>query len=108
LRHGDPAAPVEVTLTPDGRLIVANEGPVVPADVLDRLADRFERGSPDQDGSGLGLAIVTAIAERLGSRLELRSPRPGHASGLEASMNLSASETDGLVAWRREARCHRS
>jgi two-component system, OmpR family, sensor kinase len=108
LRHGDPAAPVEVTLTPDSRLIVANDGPVVPAEVLARLADRFERGSPDQEGSGLGLAIVTAIAERLGSRLEFRSPRPGHASGLEVSMNLSASETDGPVAWRREARCHRS
>ena len=37
LRHGAEAAPVEVTLTPDGQLIVANEGPVVPPETLDRL-----------------------------------------------------------------------
>jgi two-component system, OmpR family, sensor kinase len=95
LRHGDPAAPVEVTLTPGGHLAVANEGFVVPAETLAHLTERFERGAPELGGSGLGLAIVAAIAERVGSRLELRSPRPGRASGLEASMKLPASETEG-------------
>jgi two-component system OmpR family sensor kinase len=89
LRHGDPTAPVEIELTPAGVLIVANEGRVVPAETLARMTDRFERLGFDGAGSGLGLAIVTAIAERIGSRLELRSPRPGRDSGFEASMGLA-------------------
>ena len=88
LRHGDPTAPVEVTLTEAGVLIVGNQGPVVPAETLARLTERFERVHPDRDGSGLGLAIVTAIGERIGSRPKLKSPRPGHDSGFEVSMVL--------------------
>ena len=90
LRHGTETAPVDVTLTADGQLIVANDGPVLPRDALDRLTARFERANASTDGSGLGLAIVAAIADRMGSRLVLRSPRPGRASGFEASVRISA------------------
>ncbi|MFW2543958.1 ATP-binding protein [Primorskyibacter sp. 2E107] len=93
LRHGDENAPIAVTLTPDGRLIVANEGPVVPPRTLDRLASRFERAGAHGDGSGLGLAIVSAIAERIDCPLVLRSPRPGASSGFEASMLLPTEKT---------------
>ncbi len=88
LRHGAETAPVEVTLTADGQLIVANDGPVVQADTLDRLTARFERGGASAEGSGLGLAIVAAIAERIDSALVLTSPRPGAASGFEASVRF--------------------
>ena len=88
LRHGAETAPVEVTLTADGRLTVANDGPVVPPDALDRLTARFERAGASTDGSGLGLAIVAAIADRIGSQLVLESPRPGAASGFQASVRL--------------------
>lgn len=88
LRHGGEGEPVDMTLTPNGMFSVANEGPAVPEDVLQRLAARFERGTSPAEGSGLGLAIVSAIAERLGSRLELRSPRPGSRSGFEAAIQL--------------------
>ena len=88
LRHGSDAAPVDVTLTPDGQLIVANDGPVLPPEVLDRLTARFERAGASADGSGLGLAIVAAIADRIESPLVLRSPRPGSSSGFEASLKL--------------------
>ena len=54
LRHGAENAPVDVTLTADGQLIVANDGPVLPRDTLDRLTARFERASASTDGSGLG------------------------------------------------------
>lgn len=84
LRHGAPDRKVEVTLAPDGILSVGNDGTVVPPDQLARLTGRFERAGTARDGSGLGLAIVAAIAERTGGRLELRSPRPGHATGFEA------------------------
>lgn len=88
LRHGTGEAPVEVTLGQDGGLRVANDGPVLPAETLARLTARFERADPSSEGSGLGLAIVTAIAGRVGSALVLRSPRPGHETGFEASVAL--------------------
>ncbi|MCO8145989.1 ATP-binding protein [Rhodovulum tesquicola] len=88
LRHGSDAAPVDVTLTRDGQLIVANDGPVLPPETLDRLTARFERAGASADGSGLGLAIVAAIADRIESPLVLRSPRPGAASGFQASIKL--------------------
>jgi two-component system OmpR family sensor kinase len=88
LRHGGEENTVDVTLTPEGLLSVANEGPAVPPDVLGRLTARFERGTSPADGSGLGLAIVAAIADRLGSQLVLVSPRPGSSSGFEVSLQL--------------------
>lgn len=95
LRHGAEAAPVAVTLKADGQLIVANDGRVVPREALDRLTARFERAGARSDGSGLGLAIVAAIAERIGSRLVLESPRPGSAFGFQASVRLP---TEGPTA----------
>lgn len=56
-------------------LWVRDSGPgVSPADV-ERIFDRFGRGttSPSQVGSGLGLAIVAAIASAHGGRIELDS-----------------------------------
>lgn len=88
LRHGAEGAPIQISLTREGVLTVANDGPVVPSDVLSRLADRFERAGAQTEGSGLGLAIVQAIAQRLGHALVLRSPRWGQASGFEASLAL--------------------
>jgi two-component system OmpR family sensor kinase len=88
LRHGGQTTPVDVTLTASGQFTVANDGPVVPGETLDRLTARFERASATSDGSGLGLAIVAAIAERISSRLVLQSPRPGRTTGFQVSLRL--------------------
>lgn len=88
LRHGDPQQPVVVTLTPEGTLHVTNDGPPIPPEILAGLADRFSRAGGGE-GSGLGLAIVAKIAERIGSRLVLASPRPGSTSGFSAELALS-------------------
>ena len=88
LRHGAAEAPVDVTLSADGTLSVANDCPAVPAGRLASLTDRFERAGTGGDGSGLGLAIVAAIAERTGARLDLLSPRAGRDSGFEARFTL--------------------
>jgi two-component system OmpR family sensor kinase len=92
LRHGADAEPIEVTLEADGTLRVANAGAVVPRETLSRLSARFERGGAKMDGSGLGLAIVAAIAERIGSRLVLASPRPGRPDGFEACVMLPTGD----------------
>ena len=88
LRHGVDDEPVHVALRSDGVLCVDNGGPVVPKEVLSRLTDRFERVDHASDGSGLGLAIVNAVAERVGSKLSLQSPRPGCDSGFQASVRI--------------------
>ena len=85
LRHGEGV--VDVFLQ-EGLLVVANDAPPIPPEVLARLTDRFERADATGDGSGLGLAIVAAIAERTGGRLELRSPRSGSDQGFEARFTL--------------------
>ena len=90
LRHGNANSPVEVTLAADGELTVANDGPVVPAETLSRLTDRFERAGASTGGSGMGLAIVATIADRIGSRVVLKSPRPRQGAGFEASVRLPA------------------
>jgi two-component system OmpR family sensor kinase len=97
LRHGAENTPVNVTLTTDGEHIVANDGPVLPRDSLDRLTGRFERASANTDGSGLGLAIVAAIAERIGSPLILESPRPGASSGFQASIKVPTDIPDSFA-----------
>ena len=41
----------------------------------------------------IGLAIVAAIANRIGSSLFLKSPRPGESSGFQASLRLPTDVT---------------
>lgn len=89
LQHGDQASPVDVALSPGGELSVANGGPLVSAERLAALTGRFERNGSVGRGSGIGLSIVTTIADRIGSRLELRSPRPGADGGFEARIAIN-------------------
>lgn len=86
--HGSANKRIDVTLTPDAELTVANDGPIVPPERLARLTERFQRDDPSTDGSGLGLYIVAAIAGRTGSLLTLSSPRPGNTDGFEARIRL--------------------
>jgi two-component system, OmpR family, phosphate regulon sensor histidine kinase PhoR len=63
----------------DGReavIEVADTGTGVPDEVIERVGDRFVRGS--EDGFGLGLSIAQQLAEALHGRLELaRRPEGG-------------------------------
>lgn len=101
LRHSTGSEAVHVSLTSDGMLCVANDGSVVPKEILHRLTDRFERADYGSEGSGLGLAIVNAIAERVGSKLSLRSPRTGYDSGFEASILVAFKEVEQGVVRER-------
>jgi signal transduction histidine kinase len=64
-------------------LAVEDDGAGVPADLRDRLFERFVRGDDDEHGSGLGLAICRSIARAHGgdvvleerSRFVARLPR---------------------------------
>ncbi|MBA1156350.1 ATP-binding protein [Microvirga mediterraneensis] len=67
---------------------IADTGPGLPDELLERVCDPFVRGTHDQEGTGLGLSIVKALAFRAGGRLSL-SNRPDRG-GLIAKVDLPA------------------
>ncbi len=76
--------PVEVTLSverADGKVkvIVADNGPGIPQDQVDRATERFVRleESRSQPGSGLGLSLAKAVMKLHGGTLELMDNAPG-------------------------------
>ena len=89
-RYNIPGGAVEIRVTADGRLIVSNTGPEVPADEVDRLFEPFHRATERKDGVGLGLSIVRAITMAHGGRVAAQ-PRPG--GGLIVTVELPVSGT---------------
>jgi signal transduction histidine kinase len=71
-------------------LAVANSGPMVPAEEVDRLLQPFQRLAGDRvghrEGLGLGLSIVAAIANGHGAALEVA---PGAEGGLEVRVRFA-------------------
>ncbi|WP_454747252.1 ATP-binding protein [Ciceribacter selenitireducens] len=88
LRHGAPDRPITVTLDAGGSLSVCNEGAALPPEAVERLMQRFERGSATTEGSGLGLAIVKAIADRAGAAITVTSPLSETEGGVKVSVLL--------------------
>ena len=84
LKHSPPGTPIKIVLAPSGSLSVGNEGPVIAADRLSHLKQRFERAKSGGVGSGLGLAIAESIARGANGSLDLFSPIPGKAGGFLA------------------------
>jgi signal transduction histidine kinase len=65
------------------RMIVADEGQGIPAELLGHIFDRFRSGdSGHPRGTGLGLALVRAVARAHGGDV-LVSSRPGQGSEFE-------------------------
>lgn len=62
------------------RLLVADEGPGIPADERERVFERFYRigkeETREQRGTGLGLYIVKRLAQRNGGHVEVRPRDP--------------------------------
>ena len=83
---------VEASLRAEGDcaiVTIADRGPGLPADKLERMFDPFVRGDPSRNretgGIGLGLTIARAIAEEHGGRVKLAARAGG---GLEAITTL--------------------
>jgi two-component system, OmpR family, sensor kinase len=90
LKHGAQDSDVDVSVSADMVLSVANDGPAISPEATERLMHRFERGNGRIDGSGLGLAIVNAVVDRAGAGMEIRSPRTGRQEGVEVLVRLPA------------------
>ena len=86
LRHTPPEGTVTVHVGPaagGARIVVDDEGPGIPGDVLPHLFERFYRGdaarSRDRGGMGLGLAIVRALVEAHGGHVAANNRPHGGA-----------------------------
>ncbi len=92
IRHNEPGGYVRLQVI--GRsgkptLMVANSGPAIPAEEVDRLLQPFQRLAADRvgrpEGLGLGLSIVTAIAVTHDAALAVS---PGKRGGLEVQIRF--------------------
>jgi signal transduction histidine kinase len=90
----------------DGQCVirVANSGPVVPPEEVERLFQPFQRGGldrtarPDDTGLGLGLSIVEAIAAAHGATVTATARPDG---GLDIEAAFPAGRGTRVVAGRR-------
>lgn len=96
LRHTGERGGVSVATARDGRDVevrVADDGPGVPADALERIFDPFYRVQEARDrqsgGHGLGLAIAAAALRRHDGRIEARNRAP---AGLEIVATLPLAD----------------
>ena len=62
---------IEVELS-DDKIVVKNDGKLIPADKLTHIFERFYQVDKSAEGVGLGLSIALAIAERNGWKVEAR------------------------------------
>jgi two-component system OmpR family sensor kinase len=98
LRHTPPHTEIRVSTqtTADGnaQLVVEDNGPGVPPELVPTLFERFVRGAGDRGGSfGLGLAIVQAVAVAHGGSVTLERSRigdPEHATGARFVVSMPA------------------
>ena len=58
-------------------ITVADEGKGIPESELDRIFDKFYRGSETQPGTGLGLFIAQGLVTAMGGRIWVRSHEGG-------------------------------
>ena len=84
VRYSPAGAVVTVEVQESGRARVLDRGPGVPAELKDRLFERFWQGrrkerSATREGAGLGLSIVAQIAEQLGGRVSVEDRAGGGA-----------------------------
>ena len=80
------------------RFVVADDGPGIPEDQLQRIFDRFHRTDSARDrasgGTGLGLAIVRAIVQAHGGRVRARA---GVQGGAQLELELPGFTEQGVA-----------
>lgn len=86
IRHSPPGSTIEIAArAQDGRALleVVDEGEGVPEDEVERVFERFARGSREDGGSGfgVGLALARWVLERQSGTISLTSPAPRAPEG---------------------------
>jgi two-component system, OmpR family, sensor histidine kinase CpxA len=97
LRYAGEAGPITVSAMANAggvELKVADCGPGIPPEAMDKIFDPFFRPDPSRDrqtgGVGLGLAIVKTCVEACGAQVMCRNRQP---SGLEVEIHFPPDAT---------------
>ncbi|KJF67160.1 sensor histidine kinase [Rhizobium nepotum] len=77
--HAGNRGAISISVSADGRIAVADEGPGIPADQQGLVFEPFYRVTPSSKGAGLGLALVRQIAANHGGKVTLDSTSSGTA-----------------------------
>jgi signal transduction histidine kinase len=92
IAHTEPGDRIDITARGRRdrlRLTIADSGPGIAPDQLDRIFERFYRADEsrarDSGGSGLGLAIARTIVEAHGGRIWAES-RPGSGTSMHLEL----------------------
>ena len=113
LVHTPAGTTVRVSTELDGGralLVVANDGPAIPAEARERIFERFYRLDGGRaSGSGLGLAIARELAEVMGGRIEVDSEGDWTLFRLVLSADVPEREHDHVfhvigVTWAVDVR----
>jgi len=87
LVHTPPKTPIDIRLSTEdsvAKLSVADHGPGLAADDIDRIFEPFYRADPsrsrDSGGAGLGLSIVSAVVTAHGGHVKVRETEGGGAT----------------------------
>jgi len=79
-------------------LVVRDDGPGLDATQRLQIQERHVRGDTRHIGYGLGMSIVRSIADRHSAQLELLSPPPGKAQGLEVRLVFATITEEDLAS----------
>jgi two-component system sensor histidine kinase KdpD len=82
-KYTPPGSRISVSASSSGRavlVVVADEGPGLPAGSEERVFEKFYRAAPGQRGFGLGLPICKAIVAAHGGQIEAENRVPRGAS----------------------------
>lgn len=95
--YSPPGSSVEVSVHGSlhvAEIVIADEGPGIPADDLERVFDKFYRVSgdvPQVQGTGLGLSICRGLIEAMNGTVRAVSPvRDGHGTAIHISLKRVA------------------
>jgi signal transduction histidine kinase len=59
------------------RIVVADDGPGIPLDILAKVTEPFFTTKPPGKGTGLGLSMVAGFVQQSGGRLDIATPAGG-------------------------------
>lgn len=97
LVHTPAKTPIEIAVSTDdglARMTVADHGPGLTPDEMNRIFEPFFRADPsrsrDSGGAGLGLSIVSAVVTAHGGRVKVH-PTDGGGATFEVELPLPAS-----------------